>query len=104
MIKLDIALFDYERKMEHSKWLKEIPYISFPSEWKVQVSPPFARAVVRFRVRHNDKEVSVYLDCYDYLGCYGEPYWEVYPYEDDVFRCAMNDVESLLKAIEEELS
>ncbi len=89
----------YEALMQHDKWLKEIPKISFPSEWQVQISPPFAGAVVRFRVFCGKAEVSIYLDCYDRIGHYGQPYWEVYPYDEDIFRCEMNDTESLLKAI-----
>ena len=89
----------YSQIMEHSKWQKEIPYIQFPADWQVQISPPFAGAVVRFRVKKDKAEVSIYLDCYDRLGCYGEPYWEVYPHEGDVYRCDMSDTESLLNAI-----
>ena len=93
----------YSQIMEHSKWKKEIPYIQFPTDWKVQISPPFAGAVVRFRVKKDNAEVSIYLDCYDRLGCYGEPYWEVYPHQGDVYRCDMVDTESLLKAILESI-
>jgi hypothetical protein len=96
--------YEYEEMMEHRKWMKEIPYIQFPADWKVQITPPFAGAVVRFRVQKNDAEVSIYLDCYDRLGCYGSPYWEVYPHEGDVFRCDMSDTESLLNAITHSLS
>lgn len=94
----------YEQMMEHMKWVQEIPYISFPSDWEIAIMPPFLGAVVRFRVKKGDAEVSIYLDCYDSLGCYGSPYWEVYPYEEDVFRCAMLDTESLLTAIGESIS
>ena len=96
--------YEYEEMMEHRKWMKEIPYIQFPSDWNVQITPPFAGAVVRFRVQKNNAEVSVYLDCYDRLGCYGSPYWEVYPHEEDVFRCDISDTESLLNAITHSLS
>jgi hypothetical protein len=97
--------YEYEEQMEHRKWMKEIPYIQFPADWKVQITPPFAGAVVRFRVQKDDMEVSIYLDCYDRLGSYGSPYWEVfYPHEGDVFRCDMSDTESLLNAITHSLS
>lgn len=96
--------YEYEQQMEHRKWAKEIPYIQFPADWKVQITPPFAGAVVRFRVQKDDMEVSIYLDCYDRLGCYGSPYWEVYPHEGDVFRCDMSDTEILLNAITQSLS
>lgn len=91
---------EYGRLMEHEKWIKEIPYLDFKRDWRVQVSPPFAGAVVRFRVKRGEADVSVYLDCYDKLGYFGSPYWEVYPYNDDTFRCGINETEELIKAIE----
>jgi len=94
-----INLNDYSNFMEHEKWMQVIPYISFPEDWKVQITPPFNGAVVRFKIKKDSAEVSIYLDCYDYLGSYGSPYWEVCPYFDDVFRCDMYDTEALLKAI-----
>lgn len=97
-------IYEYEKQMEHKKWIKEIPYIQFPADWKVQIIPPFSGAVVRFRVQKDDIEVSIYLDCYNWLGYYGSPYWEVYPYKGDVFRCDMADTESLLNSITQSLS
>lgn len=94
-----------QQKHEWYKWAEEIPYISFPAEWEVRVIPPFGGTIARFWVRpkvgKGDIHCSIYLDCYDVLGCYGEPYWEVYPHDFDVFRCDMNDTESLLNAIKE---
>ena len=91
--------YEYDRQMESSKWQKEIPFIQFPSDWQVKITPPFAGAVVRFRIKKGDAEISIYLDCYDKLGCYGSPYWEVYPHDDDVYRCDMNATNELLEAI-----
>lgn len=97
-------ILEYENIQEHSKWIKEIPYIPFKNGWKIQVSPPFGGAVARFRVvGENGNETSVYLDCYDRLGIFGEPYWEIHPHDGDVYRCAMNDVECLVKNIEHSL-
>lgn len=96
-------VYEAERTMEYSKWTKEIPLISFPSDWQIKITPPFAAAIVRFQVKKGDAFISVYLDCYDNLGCYGEPYWEIYPYKEDTFRCDMADVEGLLKAITESI-
>jgi hypothetical protein len=90
---------EYEKQMEHHKWKEEIPYIQFPTDWKVQIVPAFGGAVVRFKVQKDDMVVSVYLDCYDKLGYYGSPYWEVFPHGEDVFRCGMLETESLLNAI-----
>jgi len=93
-------IYDHELKMEYHKWITKIPYINFPSNWQVQITPPFAGAVVRFRVKNDYREISVYLDCYDILGYYGKPYWEIYPASDqDIFRCDMEDVDTLLKEI-----
>ena len=97
-------VYEVERIMEYKKWCGEIPHITFPNDWQVQVIPPFAGAVVRFKIKKGDASVSIYLDCYDRLGCYGQPYWEVYPHENDVFRCDMEDTETLLKAIAESIA
>lgn len=84
----------------NQKWGKEIehiPFIQFPLDWKIQVIPPFGDAVVRFRVQLPcGTEKSIYLDSRDSLGCFGEPYWEVYPVQDDVGRCERADIEQLL--------
>ena len=100
----DIDVTTMRYKVENQqKWLEEIkniPFIQFPSDWKVQIIPPFGDAVVRFRVElptgHNR---SVYLDGRNSLGYWdmvGSYYWEVYPYRGDTGRCAMNDVYELL--------
>lgn len=99
-IENSLIISKYEAIQEHSKWLKEIPYIPIKDGWEVQISPPFAGAVVRFRVKSNESEVSVYLDCYDRLGIFGSPYWEVYPYDGDVYRVEMNAVDELIKTIQ----
>jgi len=93
--------FDVEREEEWMKWVKKIPFINFDSDWDVQPIPAFGGAMVRFRVQCGDLILSVYLDCYDRLGCYGEPYWEVYPHNSDIIRIAMGNTEALLEAIRE---
>lgn len=97
-------VFEAERIMEYDKWVKEIPFIKFDNDWEVKVIPPFATAVARFQVQKGKAFVSVYLDCYDNLGIFGKPYWEVYPHEGDVYRCEMNNTEELLKAIRESIA
>lgn len=104
---------DYRRKIEaralvesqHEwrKWLSEIPTITFPSDWAVQIVPPFGGAVARFCVHKEGKRISVYLDCYDELGFVGQPYWEMYPYKGDTYRCLMNDTDELVQKIKEAL-
>ena len=100
-VKSVLRNIEYDKAMEVEKRTEVIPSIKFPSNWEVQIIPPFWWALVRFRV--NDR-ISVYLDWYDYLWCYWEPYREVYPYDWDVFRCDMADVKWLLKAIKLTLS
>ena len=96
---------EMRRAFEWDRWVKEIPAINFPAEWWVKVVPPYTGAVVRFHVypsKDSETFVSVYLDCYEMLGVFGKPYWEAYPIGDDVYRCAMNDTDSLLQAIKDE--
>jgi len=93
---------EVEREEEWGeKWIKEIPHLHFKQDWKVKIIPPFGGAIARFWIDKGDNHVSVYLDCYDKLGYFGAPYWEVYPYEEDVYRVAMNDTDELLKIIAE---
>lgn len=97
-------IYKYHKEMESDRWVKEIPYLSFPADWQVKIIPGFAGAVIRFCVSKGDKSVSVYLDCYGILGSVSKPYWEIYPYRDDVGRFYMEETEELLKAIEESLN
>lgn len=95
----------YKIEVEHDwlGWIAKIPAIQFDHDWKVQVIPPFSGALVRFRVTVGDKTASVYLDGYETLGLFGEPYWEVYPVGDDVGRCAMADTDELLSLIRQSI-
>ena len=99
-----ILIREYSDLMEHKKWTEQIPYISFPAEWKVKIIPPFGGAVIRFYVMQENAEVSAYLDCYDNIGLCGEPYWEIYPYKSDVFRCGIYETDKLLRAIKNSIS
>lgn len=94
-----IKCAEYSAMMEHEKWREEIPFIKFPSDWEIKIAPPSVGAVIRFQVRKGNAWVSVYLDCYGHLGAVSHPYWEVYPYDGDCFRCYMNNTDELLKAI-----
>lgn len=83
------------------EWSKRIPYIALKPEWYIRITPPFGGAMARFFISDNsNNSVSVYLDCFDRLGCSGEPYWEVFPYQDDVGRCVMADTDELVRMIE----
>lgn len=96
--------FEYDRIMETRKWVDAIPYINFPNNWNIKIIPPFAGASIRFIVRQDKGNVSIYLDCYDRLGYFGSPYWEIYPNEeDDNQRFDILDTENLLKYIQQSL-
>lgn len=96
-----IATEKVSQVFEWNKWCKEIPRLNFHSDWNVKIIPPFRGAIIRFNCEKNGNYADVYLDCYDELGCFGSPYWEIYPYDDDVYRCCMNNTEELIKRIDE---
>lgn len=94
----------YHDLFESSKWIELIPAFNLKPDWLIQITPPVTGAIIRFRIskegfRHN-QDISVYLDCYDVLGIFGSPYWEAYPVNGDVWRCAMDDVDGLMEGIE----
>lgn len=100
-----LIMFRYkvEEKEEWLKCISEIPFIKFDPKWSIKIIPPFGGAIARFKVKFKNKEVSIYLDCYDILGYFGSPYWEIFPYKDGVGRCEMNDTALLLSMIKESL-
>lgn len=99
----EFALYKVESDYHWREWIHKIPSIHFKPEWEVRIIPPFGGAIARFYVEYNGKSISCYLDCYDQLGLFGEPYWEIYPYEDDVYRCKMNNTQELIEKIQEAL-
>ena len=94
---------EIEREFEYQKWSQEMPEIKLPDGWGFVPIPPFTGAVCRFRIIAEGVSFSVYLDCYDIMGCYGEPYWEVYEIDGDTFRCDMDKPEEMIDAIKREL-
>lgn len=95
---------EYHELFESEKWQKVIPAFKIKPDWLIQIIPPFVSAIVRFRISKenfkDDQFISVYLDCYDLIGSFGGPYWEAYPIDDDVCRCAMDDIDCLMNCIE----
>lgn len=89
-----MELDDYYRE-----FYDKVPFIKWPAEWSVKAIPPFSGALVRYVVVHQGARVSIYLDGNNSLGYWGGPYWEVYPYDEDVFRCDMDDTKSLVEAV-----
>ena len=98
-----IQISQYEDMMQFQEFSKKIPKLNFPEDWDITILPPFGGAMIRFVVTVKTAKVSVYLDCHDNLGVVGQPYWEMYPLQDDTFRCMMDDVESLFDAINQSI-
>lgn len=98
------AQIEWDTYFEAREWGPKIPYLKFPSDCEVKVIPPFGGANVRFLVKKNEKVISVYLDCYANLGAMDVPYWEIYPYQGDTYRCFLNEADDLMEKIEEELN
>jgi len=82
-------------------WIDKMPHIPFNPEWDVRAIPPFAGAMVRYRVMHDGARVSIYMDAYDQLGVVGEPYWEIYPDAtgEDCDRYMLADTDALVSGI-----
>ena len=95
---------EVEKNEDWRLWNSKIPDIEFKEGWRVKPLAPFCGALVRFLVKLGDASVSVYLDVNDSLGCVGRPYWEVYPYHDDVVRIYMEDAEELVMFIDKSLT
>lgn len=95
------------KDFEWQKWAIEIPTLKFREHWDVRIIPPLTGAMIRFRVssaamrekRGPNASISVYLDCYDNLGCMNQPYWEIYPVEDDTRRYLLNETTQLTEGI-----
>ena len=94
---------ELETSDEWRRWAETTPFIRFPPEWEVRIVPPYGGAIARFYVRYGDNQCSVYLDCYNRLGYFGAPYWEVYPIDNDTARVPMEDVPGLLELIRQSL-
>jgi hypothetical protein len=98
------AQMEWDAMFETRTWSGKIPYLKFPNDVEVKVIPPFSGAVVRFLVKKGEKSVSCYLDCYGILGAMDKPYWEIYPYEGDTYRCYIDETDDLMEKIVEELN
>lgn len=84
----------------YQEWARKMPRIPFDCAWDVRAIPPFGGALVRYAVKHDGAIVSIYFDGDNSLGYGPEPaYWEVYPFEDDVFRCRWDETDELVAAI-----
>lgn len=102
----------YEKTMQYKEVTPLIPAIYFESDWGIKIIPPHTGATVRFLVEYKIAEVSVFLDAHDALGSisYGlhnkgsKPYWEIYPYYDDVARVSIENTTALKQLIKESIN
>lgn len=92
-----------DQEYDYRGWANKMPSLKFNPTWGVTIMPPFGGAIVRFRVEKNNKSVSVYFDAFDELASVGSPYWEIYPYEDDVERFLFGEEDKMLDCIKEVL-
>lgn len=95
---------DYETERRFAEWMDKLPSFNFDKEWNVKILPPFANAIIRFHITHNDKFVSVYFDAYSELGyMYDEnnnhiPYFEFYD-GDEIYRYMLENSEDMMNNI-----
>lgn len=81
----------------------DVPFLAFPSDWQIRITPPFGRADARFSVRKGAANVSVYLDFDGNLGCMDRPYWEVHPIGGDCARYYLYETDELIAGIAESI-
>lgn len=97
-----VKRLEVEAKEKWREAIEQIPTLNFKEEWNVKIIPPFGGAIARFFILDKEEEqvCSVFLDFYDRLGMYGEPYYELYPYEDSIKRYSLKETEELLYDID----
>lgn len=103
-VSIMMASADLERLLG----IKDIkfPFLAFPAGYEICPMFPCVGAAARFRIRKTGgkEEISVYLDTKEVLGFYGGvPYWEAYPIGENNERFSLDDTESLISSIIEEL-
>ena len=104
--------YHVEAEQDWKGEIVRIPWLYFHSDWQVRIIPPFGDAVIRFQVILPSGTLkSVYMDSRNSLGVWWgadqatpEPYWEVYPYKNDVGRCDLADTIMLMEMIQDETS
>lgn len=96
---------EYDRVFDSGRWVEQIPHLHFPAGWSVKIVPPYLFAVIRFEAYSGQGKVSVYLDGYGMLGSVEEPYWEIYPGDEngEPSRFSMSETSAMLSAVQESL-
>lgn len=106
MIDLDLEhkRFDIEEQEKWKYWCYKMPALRFDPSWDVYIIPPYAGAMARFLVRKGERFADVYFDAYSRLGWMMAgsepiPYFELYPWENDVKRYRLDEVDELMNDI-----
>ena len=100
--------YHVESEQDWKGEIVRIPWLHFRGDWQVRIIPPYADAEIRFQVILPSGTLkSIYMDSRHSLGMWGDlatcqPYWEVYPYQGDVGRCALEDTIMLMEMIQDE--
>jgi hypothetical protein len=89
----------YHSAFETEKWERAIQYISFPSDWTIQMIPPLGMAVVAFKVKMEGMRnaITIFLDGYSNRGA---PFWGIIDNRGNLYeRVPMEDTEELVAVI-----
>lgn len=79
---------------------QKIPEIYFENTWGIKLLPPSQTAVLRFEVKvPNVQSINVFLDCYNTLGDYPGPYWEIQCHNKAPVRIPMHDTKKVKQVI-----
>lgn len=94
-----------EGQEQWRSWIDKMPALHFDPTWDVHIIPPFGGALARFRIIKGNTWVSVYFDAFNRLGYFGSvleepvPYFELYPFGNDVKRYGFDEVDEMMDDI-----
>ena len=94
-----------ESKEHWKEWINKMPAFHFEPDWDVYVIPPFGGAMARFKIKKGSRWVSVYFDVFSRLGYMVDhenkplPYFELYPWGNDIKRYYIDEVDELMQDI-----
>jgi len=86
-IHIEMKRYEIEQDEKWIDFIDSMDFIDLKEGYKFRVIPAFTGAIFRFRIlAPSGNDYSIYFDAYDRLGIYGRPYYELYPYYDDIYR------------------
>lgn len=100
-------LIKYPNCEERTIWLNKLPEIKFPDDYNIKLIPPCTPAIIQFHItlkKNKNCLTSIFLDCYELMGVYYSPYWEIHPFiEGSIRRCGIYNTKKLLELIDQSL-